>query len=286
MEPQLGINMKKAVWFLMMLLILVSCSARDADVTDENVVASSKQENNDTDSVEQKDVFNQFSVLIAVKAIRIRSNPSTENEENIIGLACMGETYTVYEQVKDDKYTWYRIGVEEWIASDGTWCIEYGNGKEGYPHVLNDEEKLGLISRLDTGTRCLNAYYDGNDFLFNVLKDDKEYEGLLCGCDIVFSICRSEKQTPYKYGIGNVVQMESNVFDVYVIPISFGGYEDLSTGCFRISDIGTYTGDGVINDQRLCLDLTLFQNNNAASNVDLDRLYGVELNYRITGVAY
>ena len=31
-------------------------------------------------------------------------------------------------------------------------------------------------SKLDTDTRCLNSYYDDKDHLFNMLKDEKEFE--------------------------------------------------------------------------------------------------------------
>ena len=62
----------------------------------------------------------QGSVEIANDmAINIRTKPSTEGD--IVGTVYTSEIYEVFEIKKDDDYTWYRIGDDQWIADGGGW---------------------------------------------------------------------------------------------------------------------------------------------------------------------
>ena len=68
--------------------------------------------------VEENKVLGEAKVRDDI-SLNIRSAPSTDAE--IVGAATGGETFEVLEESKDDTYTWYRIGEDRWIASDGTW---------------------------------------------------------------------------------------------------------------------------------------------------------------------
>ena len=242
--------MKKTIRILLVFFILTSCSTSN---NNNNVSENSPKDNTEdiTDLSLAEEVFNEFSILVAADAINIRRDPSTTSKENIIDQAYMGETYTVYEQIEDSEYTWYRIGEDRWIANDGTWCIEYDKtGNEEYPHVMNDEEVQDFLSRLDTGTKCLSSDYGDNSNLFIVLNEIKGISELLSGCDMVLAIYTPNMAGPYKYDVSNIVQMDSNTCDIYVVPVEYNGYKDYSTGCFRISNIGPYTGEGYRSEER------------------------------------
>lgn len=274
--------MKRTFSILLLFAALTSCSINDLinnkkDVTADNQIESRKEE-----PTSQGAIFNEFSILIAADAINIRRDPSTTSKENIIDQVHMGETYTVYEQIKDSEYTWYRIGEDRWIANDGTWCIEYDEeGNKDYPHVLNETETINFLSMLETDTHALSSGYDLKAYYLNFFHNPGIY-GKLSECNILFSIDGKDVHNAYKYDVSNIVQMDSNTYDIYVVPIENDGIEDNSTGVFRIANIGTYTGDGNINDQRLCFDMTLIQNNNASDD-EFEKLYNMELHFMFTG---
>lgn len=58
-------------------------------------------------------------VVVNVSDLNIRSQAGTAG--SLVGNADEGKTYYVFEVTKDDSYTWYRIGEDQWIADDGTW---------------------------------------------------------------------------------------------------------------------------------------------------------------------
>lgn len=60
-------------------------------------------------------------VTVNVDNLNIRASASTSSESK--GHATQGTTYDVYETASADGYTWYRIGTDQWIASDGTWAV-------------------------------------------------------------------------------------------------------------------------------------------------------------------
>lgn len=64
-------------------------------------------------------------VVITADAIRIRTEPSTQAQEN--GSATSGQEYDVYEESNDGTYTWYRIGEDQWVPTDGTWMTFTAN---------------------------------------------------------------------------------------------------------------------------------------------------------------
>ena len=59
------------------------------------------------------------SVDILTDVIRVRDGAGTDYNE--VGEATNGQHYDVYEQYFDGTYTWYRIGDNQWVPTDGTW---------------------------------------------------------------------------------------------------------------------------------------------------------------------
>ena len=59
----------------------------------------------------------------AGNGVRIRSSAEVNNE-NKVGKVNTNWTYLVYDEVKDDKYTWYKVTEERWVANNGSWLKE------------------------------------------------------------------------------------------------------------------------------------------------------------------
>lgn len=76
---------------------------------------------NDEEVIEQNssasDVIGQC--YINVDAIKVRTAPNLSAEQ--VDVATVGQLKDVYEVAENDGYTWYRIGEDNWIASDGSW---------------------------------------------------------------------------------------------------------------------------------------------------------------------
>lgn len=56
---------------------------------------------------------------INIESINIRKDASASSEKD--GTVTQGQSVDVYETKEVEGYTWYRIGENQWIASDGTW---------------------------------------------------------------------------------------------------------------------------------------------------------------------
>lgn len=170
--------MKKVICLLIFLLVLTACSAVDNSnvLEGSNEVTVQTNESKEPTLELQESVTEEFSVLITVKTINVRREPSTNSKEKIVGEVHMGETYTVFEQNKDKDYMWYRIGDDQWIANDGTWCIEYGNDdKKVCPYVLSDEEKGEFLSSIKTGAHCYSAHSKEVEHYINIF-NEPEFE--------------------------------------------------------------------------------------------------------------
>ncbi|MBQ1319595.1 MAG: SH3 domain-containing protein, partial [Solobacterium sp.] len=60
------------------------------------------------------------TVDVKVDGLRVRTGPATYYDQ--AGNVLAGDTLTVYETTEGEGYTWYRIGVRQWIADkDGGW---------------------------------------------------------------------------------------------------------------------------------------------------------------------
>lgn len=281
--------MRKIICLLLSFLFLASCSAEKNEGIQPNndEVSVSTNDNIESELTPQENVFNEYSVLIAVKTINIRRDPSTASNENIVGKAHMGETYTVFEQCEDDDYVWYRIGDNEWIANDGTWCVEYGKKeKNGYPYVMNESERLEFLDEIETGAHCMSSDYNGKFTVLNIFKNPGEIADIF-NCNILLGLDGSSGTfDSYKYIVNNIVETDKNVFDVYVTPVMNDGVEDYSTGFFRFTDIGTYIGDGNPDDLRMCFDITLIQNHNDIKDGRLGELYENKMHFIVSQVSY
>ena len=132
----------------------------------------------------------------------------------------------------------------------------------------------------------MSSNYESLYLFLNVVKYPDEFDELF-GCNFVLSINGTNKNNLYKYNVSHIVKINDNAFDVYVVPVENEEYEDFSTGCLRFFNIGTYAADGNVDDQRLCFDMILLQNNNDVSNDYLSKLYNVKLYFILSGqVAY
>ena len=272
--------MKKTyIWVL--FLFLVSCSIN------ENIENKQQETNNnslsinthETEKVTEAGSHEEFFVLVTAKVLNVRTSPNVDNDNNKISQAYMGETYTVFEQTMDDKYTWYKIGDNEWIANDGNWCIEYGNKNiSDYPYVLNEEQTKVFLHTVHTGGHCFSGYKDGVYFGFiNIFEKPQD----MFDCNVLFGTTCSGNSLAgvYHYNVGSIVKIDDKTFDVYISPVKNDGYEDYSTGCLRFSDIGSFIADGNPEDLRLCFDITFIQNKNDVADDCLKDIYNVKIHY-------
>lgn len=95
--------------------------------------------NNVTPTVERDETKDQLKVLTTELRVRTDHNTSAD----ILGVAQKDGIYNYYETFKDDKYTWYRIADDQWIANNGSWL-------EIYPKKESEEEKMKeLIEKLE-----------------------------------------------------------------------------------------------------------------------------------------
>ena len=276
---------RRIVSLCILSFLLLSCSSANNDVeTSQNVVHDESQDRKEeSETASQESAFDEFSVLVTVPTINVRSNPDSKNDNNKVDKVHMGETYTVFEQTKDRDYTWYRIGEDKWIANDGTWCVEYGkDDMRVCPYVLSDEEKDEFLSSIKTGAHCYSTHFEEIDHYINIF-NEPEYSfkyNVYLNNDMM---SQSGLNDVYRYNISNVVKADENTYDAYVVPIEDGGSVDHSTGCLRFSKIGIEPyGDS----EMLVFYITFIQNHNDATDEKLKQVYGIELRYGPSQVSF
>ena len=71
--------------------------------------------------VERDETTDQLKVL--VDSLRVRTGHSTK--DSVLGFVQKNAIYNYYETYKDNTYTWYRIGDNQWIADNGEWLEIY-----------------------------------------------------------------------------------------------------------------------------------------------------------------
>ena len=76
--------------------------------------------------VNRNESMPQFVVIVS--NLRVRNKPSTNSQ--ILGFAKKNATYNDLGTYKDDKYTWHKIGFNQWVADNGEWlkllpCVDY-----------------------------------------------------------------------------------------------------------------------------------------------------------------
>lgn len=58
---------------------------------------------------------------IEVVADELRCRTGHSTNDTVIGIMPKG-IYNILYEYKDDKYTWYEVETDKWIANEGTWC--------------------------------------------------------------------------------------------------------------------------------------------------------------------
>lgn len=274
--------MMKILRILLILFLICGVSGCKQEINEPDVqdLAEESKQDEDINSQSKQKAFDEFSVLITANAINIRNTPDTTSKENIIGQVHMGESYTVFEENKNNEYTWYRIGEGEWIANDGSWCIEYDKDeKNDYPYVIGEEEVKELLSVIAEGSSCYTNDHNGEICYLNIYGDsDNEQYPLVRKILIGFSGPGITAGYPLKYSIGKIVKISDVTYDVYVSSELNYDRQDNSLGCIRISNIGIHIGDGGYSEHPYC-DVTFMQNNNEATDECLKKLYGIETHF-------
>lgn len=93
----------------------------------------STQISDNTDPVQNQSAGTKIgNATVKVSGLRIRSIAGTNG--NKVGTAENGKTYDVYETAQANGFTWYRIGVNQWIADQNTnWVTYTGSGATTAP---------------------------------------------------------------------------------------------------------------------------------------------------------
>ena len=99
-----------------------------------------------TPTVERDENKDQLKVITT--ELRVRCDHSTDSAK--IGVAEIDGLYNFYEIFKDDKYTWYRIADNQWIADNGNW-LEVFPKKE-------DPDKDAIIEQLEKDIENANKH--------------------------------------------------------------------------------------------------------------------------------
>lgn len=167
--------MNKIISLIVIIVILCGCNngAKFEYVDEENNNNIEKEE-----EIVDNSKNNTYRIRITSKidTLNIRSSTSTIDKSNIVGTTTCGIVYDVYEDKIADGYTWHRIGVNQWIADDGTWTekvpddyieeeivfnstrvgdtIYFGNYEQDN-NTSNGKEKVEWIILDNTGNKIL-----------------------------------------------------------------------------------------------------------------------------------
>ncbi len=82
------------------------------------------------------------TAIVHVSNLRVRKGAGTGY--SVVGVTQDGGTYNVYEVVQDDFYTWYKIGSEQWIASNGSW-VTYTKKEETKKDESNKNDNVDVV---------------------------------------------------------------------------------------------------------------------------------------------
>lgn len=121
-------------------------------------------------------VLYQINITNGVKKLWIRSSPSTRGNQGV-GETSAGDVFNVYESVRNEGYTWYRVGYQEWIANDGTWAVRDGkcdgkngdfNIRDGYVYSYTDnDDTIGVYDNPNKNANKRN-WVDGLAYGSNI----------------------------------------------------------------------------------------------------------------------
>lgn len=93
------------------------------------------------------------TVTVNVSGLRIRTGAGTGSNYAIVGYAQEGGSYVAYDKKENNGYTWYQIGVNEWIADNGSWLTfkakKDESTKETDAPIITPEEITESIEGLE-----------------------------------------------------------------------------------------------------------------------------------------
>lgn len=88
-------------------------------------VATQGDTNNNQTTNQDKGYLFRIRITEIGNNVKIRSTPTlTVGNDNKVGNVHTDEEYYVYEEKVTEGYTWYRIGDDKWMATDGTWATK------------------------------------------------------------------------------------------------------------------------------------------------------------------
>lgn len=88
----------------------------NSSVNNESLINDSKEQQNSNND----QLIKQYRIRIKSNTtINIRSDHSLDSQK--VGTVSSGEVYDVYDSTFVDGYSWHKIGINMWIADDGTW---------------------------------------------------------------------------------------------------------------------------------------------------------------------
>lgn len=128
------------------------------------------KESNIAKPVEKNNNYNQIKVL--AKELRIRKEPNTNSEK--LGVVETNGIYNFFETFEDEKYTWYKIANEQWVADNGSYLEIYiaKNFEEEIKILKEDIEKLNSrIIELETENKTLIENQQNYNFLYTAPSD-------------------------------------------------------------------------------------------------------------------
>lgn len=106
------------------------------------------------DSVNRDELRNQFKVLAT--ELRVRKNHNTTS--SVVGTVKTNAIYNYLDVYKDDKYEWYKIADEQWVANNGNYLEIYLKKEDSKVdnEDLKIEELENTISELNNINKELN----------------------------------------------------------------------------------------------------------------------------------
>ncbi len=105
------------------------------------------------------------TATVNVSGLNIRKGPGTGY--STVGVAQEGGSYYVYDVVQDDKYTWYKIGNDQWFASCDNWVSYVAKDNSNHDNVTptptpdnNSSNSYETIDALEENRKMIAAIQD------------------------------------------------------------------------------------------------------------------------------
>ena len=159
----------------------------------------------------------QNQVKVNAKNLSVRVEPSTSSER--IGSAKTNGIYNYYETKKDNKYTWYKISDNQWIANNGKYLTIYEKQEEDSINTaINYEElynnALSNINELNDKIKSLQVDLNNSN------KYVKELETKLSNLqeqnnDLIQNIDNEKNSIKFTYKAYKIYLNENEILEIY-----------------------------------------------------------------------